>query len=202
MLCLVLKKVYHCRIHDATRKSLIINVIGAFRVAETITLILLKRLIYNYLQVALHRPSIEGSDRATRLPQRGLTAQVLFFHWDSVPNPDAPRDLCVLYVFAAATGWSKSPLLPTSLHSRVQIRSFCTRHAVFERSRGQIRPFCPRRPSLILSRTAARAVARARSAQGLCNSPRAMPLFGAPHRPIAFRSHKSLRKRISGYVLT
>ena len=24
------------------------------------------------------------------------------FHWDSVPNPDAPRGLCVLHVFAAA----------------------------------------------------------------------------------------------------
>ena len=29
-----------------------------------------------------------------------------------------------------------------------------------------------------------------------------MPLFGAPHCPIAFSSHKSLRKRIRGYVLT
>ena len=34
------------------------------------------------------------------------------------------------------------------------------------------------------------------------NLPRAMPLFGAPHRPIAFSSHKSLCKRIRGYVLT
>ncbi len=34
------------------------------------------------------------------------------------------------------------------------------------------------------------------------NSPRAMPLFGVPHRPIAFSSHKSWRKRIRGYVLT
>ena len=41
--------------------------------------------------------------------------------------------------------------------------TFCTRHAVFERSRVQIRPFCPCRPSLILTRT----VARARSAQGV-----------------------------------
>ena len=24
------------------------------------------------------------------------------FHWDSVPNPDAPRGLCVLHVFAVA----------------------------------------------------------------------------------------------------
>ena len=38
--------------------------------------------------------------------------------------------------------------------------------------------------------------------RGLRNSPRAMPLFGAPHRPIAFGSHKSLRKHFSGYVLT
>ena len=29
-----------------------------------------------------------------------------------------------------------------------------------------------------------------------------MPLFGALHRPIAFSSHKSLRKRLRGYVLT
>ena len=34
------------------------------------------------------------------------------------------------------------------------------------------------------------------------NSPRAMPLFGALQRPIAFSSHKSLRKRLLGYVLT
>ena len=79
--------------YDATRKSLTINALGVFRVAETITLILLKHLIYNYLQVALHRPSIEGSNRATRLPQRGLTALGLVFHWDSVPDPDAPCGL-------------------------------------------------------------------------------------------------------------
>ena len=48
---------------------------------------MLKYLIYNYLQVALHRPSIKGSDRATRLPQRGLTALGLVFHWDSVLAP-------------------------------------------------------------------------------------------------------------------
>ena len=35
--------------YDATRKLLTINALGVFRVAETITLILLKRLIYNYL---------------------------------------------------------------------------------------------------------------------------------------------------------
>ena len=102
----------------------------------------------------------------------------LCFYWDSVPNPDAPRGLCVLHVFAVATG-AKSPLLPTSFDSRVQIRPFCTRQTIFERRRVQIRPFCPRRlphcssrvqivgfcprrPSLMLSRTAA----RARSAQG------------------------------------
>ena len=56
----------------------------------------------------------------------------------------------VLHVFAAATGWAKSTLLPTSLDSRVQIRPFCTRQAVFERSRGQIKPFCPRGCKLIL----------------------------------------------------
>ena len=102
----------------------------------------------------------------------------------AAPKPDAPPGFFVLHVFLVATG-AKSTLLPTSLDSRVQIR-----------------PFCPRRPSLILSRTAARTVARARSAQGLRNSPRAMPLFGAPHRLIAFSSHKSLRKRLLGYVLT
>ena len=110
------------------------------------------------------------------LPQRGLTALVLFFHWDSVPAPDAPRGLCVLRVFAAATE-AKSTLLPTSLDSRVQIRPFCTRQSISELSRDRgflppsldscvlIRPFCPCRPSLILSRTAARAAAKARSAQ-------------------------------------
>ena len=82
---------------------------------------------------------------ATRLPQRGLTALGLVFHWDSGPAPpDAPRGLCVLHVFAAATGWTQSTLLHMSLDSRVHIRPFCTRHAVFERSRGQIVGFCPR----------------------------------------------------------
>ena len=36
--CLVLKKVYHSRIHDATRKPLIINTIGFFRVGDFTTL--------------------------------------------------------------------------------------------------------------------------------------------------------------------
>ncbi|CCZ44730.1 unknown [Bacteroides sp. CAG:545] len=65
-------------------------------------------------------------------------------------NPDAPLDLCVLHVFASANGCAKSTLLPTSLDSRDQIRPFCTRHAVFERSRGQIKPFCHRGCKLIL----------------------------------------------------
>ena len=86
----------------------------------------------------------------------------------AAPNSDDVRGLCVLYVFAAATGLAKSTLLPL----------------------------------LILSRTAARTVARVRSVKVLHNSPRAMLLFGAPHCPIAFSSHKSLRKRVSGYVLT
>ena len=34
-----------------------------------------------------------------RLSQSPLT---LLFYWDSVPNPDAPRGLCVLHVFAVA----------------------------------------------------------------------------------------------------
>ena len=126
------------------RKSLIINSLCVFRVGVFTTLKTVKQLSINNLQVAL-RVSIEGSDRATRLPQRGLTALVLFFHWDSVPAPDAPRDLCVLHVFAAATGWTKSTLLPTSLDSRVQIRPFCTRHAISELSRERIVGFCPRR---------------------------------------------------------
>ena len=61
------------------RKLLTINAIGVFRVTETITLILLKRLIYNYLQVVLHRPSIEGSNRATRLPREDLPPWSCFF---------------------------------------------------------------------------------------------------------------------------
>lgn len=40
--------------YDATRKLLIINALGVFRITETITLILLKCLIYNYLHVAIH----------------------------------------------------------------------------------------------------------------------------------------------------
>ena len=53
----------------------------------------------------------------------------------------------------------RNPVMPSSFKPRVQIQ-----------------PFCPRPPSLMLSRTAA----RARSAQVLRNSPRAMPLFGLP----------------------
>ena len=83
---------------------LIINSLGVFRVGVFTTLKTVKQLSINNLQVAL-RVSIEGSDRATRLPQRGLTALVLFFHWDSVTASDAPSGLYVLHVFAAATGW-------------------------------------------------------------------------------------------------
>ena len=35
-------------------------------------------------------------------PPVSLNPPNLFFHWDSVPNPDAPRGLCVLHVFALA----------------------------------------------------------------------------------------------------
>ena len=51
------------------------------------------------------------------LPQRGLTALVLFFHWGSVLAPDAPSGLYVLHVFAAATGW--------------QNRLFCLRRWIY-----------------------------------------------------------------------
>ena len=53
--------------------------LGVFRVGIFVTLKTVKQLSLSNLQVAL-RPSIEGSDRATMLPQRGLTALVLFFH--------------------------------------------------------------------------------------------------------------------------
>ena len=32
----------------------------------------------------------------------GAIYDIGVFHWDSVPNPDAPRGLCVLHVFAVA----------------------------------------------------------------------------------------------------
>ena len=57
--CLFLKKVYHCRIHDATRKSLTINVLGVFRVGVFTTLKTVKQLSLSNLQVAL-QPSIKG----------------------------------------------------------------------------------------------------------------------------------------------
>ena len=57
--CLVLKKVYHCRVHDATCKSLIINALSVFRVGVFTTLKTVKQLSLSNLQVAL-RPSIEG----------------------------------------------------------------------------------------------------------------------------------------------
>ena len=76
--------------YDATRKSLTINALVVFRVGVFTTLKTVKQLSLSNLQVT-PCVSIEGSDRATRLPQRGLTALVLFFHWDSVPAPDALR---------------------------------------------------------------------------------------------------------------
>jgi len=45
--------------YDATRKSLIINIIGVFRVGVFTTLKTVKQLSLSNLQVAL-RPSIEG----------------------------------------------------------------------------------------------------------------------------------------------
>ena len=59
-LCLVLKKVYHSRIHDATRKPLIINTIGVFRVGFFTTLKTVKQLSLSNLQVAL-RPLDNGA---------------------------------------------------------------------------------------------------------------------------------------------
>ena len=79
-------------------------------------------------------------------------------------NPDDARGLFVLHVFAAARG--KIASFAYVVAFTCANTTFCTRHAVFERSHVQILPFCPRRPSLILSRTAARTAAKARSAQG------------------------------------
>ena len=45
--------------HNATRKSLIINAIGVFRVGVFTTLKTVKQLLLSNLQVAL-RPSIKG----------------------------------------------------------------------------------------------------------------------------------------------
>ena len=87
-----LTQVYHYCIHDAMLKSLIINTIGVFRVGVFTTLKTVKLLSLSSLQVT-PRVSIEGSNRATRLPQRGLNALVLFFHRDSVSASDAPHCL-------------------------------------------------------------------------------------------------------------
>ena len=76
--------------YDATRKSLTINALVVFRVGVFTTLKTVKQLSLSNLQVT-PCVSIEGSNRATMLPQRGLNALVLFFHRDSVPAPDAPR---------------------------------------------------------------------------------------------------------------
>ena len=69
-------------------------------------------------------------------------------------------------------------------------------------SRVQIRPFCLRRPSLILTRTAARTVARARSAQGSSQFAAGYAAVRCAASPDSSCSHKSLRKRIRDYVLT
>ena len=147
------------------------------------------------------------------MPQRGLTALVLFFHWDSVPAPDAPRNLCVLHVF---------------LSPRRQKRLFCLRHWIHVCKSGlsahvmlflnchggrswvfaPVVGFTCAVPAFLPLSSFIDIVPNCGSncgkspLRGLRNSPRAMPLFGAPHCPIAFSSHKSLRKRLRGYVLT
>ena len=65
--------------HDATRKSLIITALAIFRVGIFTTLKMAKQLSLSDLQVTLH----EVQRAATRLPQRGLTALGLVFHWRS-----------------------------------------------------------------------------------------------------------------------
>ena len=45
-----MKKVYHCRIHDATRKLLTIIALGVFRVGVFTTLKTVKQLSLNNLQ--------------------------------------------------------------------------------------------------------------------------------------------------------
>ena len=60
-------------------------------------------------KAALPASSGPASDDLSQSP---LT---LLFYWDSVPNPDAPRGLCVLHVFVVAntrTRLSQSPYPP------------------------------------------------------------------------------------------
>ena len=75
---------------------------------------------------------------ATRLPQRGLTALVLFFHRDSVSAFDAPHCLFAHVMQFLKGDGADCGFLPPSLDSRVQFQ-----------------PFCLCRPSLILTRNAA-----------------------------------------------
>ena len=44
----------------------------------------------------------DGTDDIVKSLPLGAIDDIVVFHWDSVPNPDAPRGLFVLHVFAAA----------------------------------------------------------------------------------------------------
>ena len=79
------------------------------------------------LSIAAGLPCPPAPARHLMMPCHTFGHASSFCH---VPNPDAPRGLCVLHVFAVATG-AKSPLLPTSFDSRVQIRPFRPRHPFY-----------------------------------------------------------------------
>ena len=87
--------------------------LGVFRVDIFATLKMAKQLSLSNLQVALH-----VQRAATRLPQKGLTALGLVFHWDSVPsvlNPPTPfQGSDQAFVRTKAQGYRFAVLRPAS----------------------------------------------------------------------------------------
>ena len=109
-----LTNVYHCRIHDATRKLLTINVLGVFRVVKTPTLKTVKYLSLSNLQVAL-RPLDKGAAIGQQgCPREDLTPWSCFFIW----TLSQTLTLCVAFT-------SSTYLLP---QRGGQNRLFCPRH--------------------------------------------------------------------------
>ena len=81
-------------------------------------------------------PPFQGGDQGLRAFHRRLPSllassgpasdDALLFYWDSVPNPDAPRGLYVLHVFAVANTRTRLSQfsIPLTPFSRGHVRAF------------------------------------------------------------------------------
>ena len=147
--------------------------------------------------------------------QRGLTALVLFFHCDSVTASDVPSGLYVLHEFLSPRGqnrlfclrhWILVCKYDIAAHVRLFLNCYGGRSWAFALVVGFTcvnKAFLPPSSFIDIDPNCGSSCGKSSLSSGcfaircvLCRC--SVP----PHRPIAVSSHKSLRKRLRGYVLT